>query len=512
LIDALRVIAGVHQPLDLWFALKSPLFGCDDAELLAYKRLGGRWNLPFGEISEELAATRVHASLATLARIKRETSSLTPAALIQRLVEDCGVTSTYDQTPRGRFEIECVQMVMRQARSWSQAGGLAVADYLAWLKDQLDENARETLPETDDRNDDAVRISTVHGVKGLEFPIVILSGMGRVRVAKLPKISVKQNRFEFNLAQLKSVGYREVSEPIEIAEIAAEQTRILYVAATRAKDHLVVSNMAKEKADGSTTSWSGLYREAVAGTVDAGLAVKFDQFVPPSQNPTLTLRPSFAPESESWLERLPAIRAKSKAKNLVTPSTRGAKAETDAAPEDPTLVDEALQAPKNYMGDEIVGSDVAKLGNAFHKVLEAALGRRATEIDQLVQLSMQQALQEYGVPQFEERLQKMVANVFNHAVIQRIYAADHVMPELEISEINGDGVLVEGFADLVLREGDSLVVIDYKTNLQLDPEKVTGYAQQLDVYAQIIQRATQLVVKEKLLFHVLPEKAELIAV
>jgi ATP-dependent helicase/nuclease subunit A len=512
LIDAMKVVAGIQQPLDLWFALKSPLFGCDDLELLEYKRLGGKWGLPYGEPSKELAATRVYQSLAILSKIRKTSNSSSPAAVMMQLLEETRVMSTYDRTPRGRFEIECIQMVMRQARSWAQGGGAGAVEYLSWISDQLSENAREALPETDDLGDDAVRISTVHGVKGLEFPIVILAGMARKRITPLPMISVKQNRFEFNVGQLKSHGYRRGSEKLELADRSAEQSRVLYVAATRARDHLIVSNLAKLNAKGETQSWSGLYLEAVAATVEAGLATRFDQFVEPVAAPKLTVQPVFAAESPDWIEKLPEIRAKSKEKNLVTPSTLGSKANQEIPLERVVLLDDTHQVATEYEDDDIDGSDVAKLGNAFHVVMEIAIQRRVREIDSNLLLAMKGALVEQGVPEYEERLKTMISTVFNHSVLDRIYSADKIMPELAISEINEDGVLVEGFADLVIQEGDSLVVMDYKTNLDLSQDKIDAYAKQLDAYAQIIQRATGLTVAEKVLVHVLTEKVELVQV
>lgn len=513
LVDALKVVAGVAEPLDMWFALKSPLFGCDDFELLTYKRLGGTWALPFGEASAELASTRVYQCLALLASIRREVGSLKPAGAMLRIFDETRLASTYDQTPRGRFEIECVQMVVRQARSWSNSGGLGVVDYLGWLSDQLGEDARESLPETDDRNDDAVRISTVHGVKGLEFPIVFLAGMARDRNVRMPMISVKDNRFEFKLGDVTSIGFSKISEDIEKTDRKTEQTRVLYVAATRAKDHLVVSNMAKEAKDGSTTNWSGLFRDAVAATVELGLAKRFDQLVPPVAEPVLTVDPAHKPESSEWLAKLDDIRAKSRAKSLVTPSSM-VSSEVDASPAGftSTLVDEESSTRVDYVDDEIAGSDVAKLGNAFHLVMEFVVNNKLRALNQAVELKIAAALDEYDVSEHQDRLVKMLENMLSSDVLNRIYAADQIWPELEISEVNSEGLLVEGFADLVIREGDSLVVFDYKTNLQLDEVKMAKYAKQLGAYSQIIQRATSRTVAERFLIHVLPEKVELLAV
>jgi ATP-dependent helicase/nuclease subunit A len=67
--------------------------------------------------------------------------------------------------------------VIDQARAWSEATGGNLRQYLHWVRAQTEEGARvaeSVLPESDD---DAVRILTIHGAKGLEFPITIVSGM-----------------------------------------------------------------------------------------------------------------------------------------------------------------------------------------------------------------------------------------------------------------------------------------------------------------------------------------------
>ena len=78
----------------------------------------------------------------------------------------------------GRFRdvARRVRFVIDQARAFGDAAGGSLRDYLAWATLQGTEGARvvETvLPETDD---DAVRIMTIHGAKGLQFPIVVCSG------------------------------------------------------------------------------------------------------------------------------------------------------------------------------------------------------------------------------------------------------------------------------------------------------------------------------------------------
>jgi len=95
------------------------------------------------------------------------------------------------------------------------------------------------LPEVDD---DSVRIMTIHASKGLEFPIVVMTGRNTAADGRggrrvlwgdgVPEVAVSKT--------LRSAGYEARSGREEEME-EHERLRLLYVAATRARDHLVVS-------------------------------------------------------------------------------------------------------------------------------------------------------------------------------------------------------------------------------------------------------------------------------
>ena len=100
-----------------------------------------------------------------------------PSELLDRIVRERRVLEVGFAHGRPRDLWRRVRFVVEQARAFADAEGGSVRDFLAWADLQGSEGARvvETvLPETDD---DAVRILTIHGAKGLEFPITIVSGM-----------------------------------------------------------------------------------------------------------------------------------------------------------------------------------------------------------------------------------------------------------------------------------------------------------------------------------------------
>jgi ATP-dependent exoDNAse (exonuclease V) beta subunit len=124
---------------------------------------------------------------------------------------------------------------------------------------------------------------------------------------------------------------------------------------------------------------------------------------------------------------------------------------------------------------------------------------------------MKSSLTKYGATAYEDRLVKMIGGVFTTKFLARVFDADNAWSELQMSDTDAEGALIEGFADLVIQEGNELTVIDYKTNLKLTAEKIAQYKTQLDAYSKIIEAATGFEVKQKLLWHVLPDEIKEIA-
>jgi ATP-dependent helicase/nuclease subunit A len=234
--DLESMLAAVADPTDevaVVAALRSACFGCDDAALGAHVGAGGRWDYRAQE--DGPGADAVRRAFATLRSLHEQAGA--------------GVEAASDTVSRLVGE--------RRPRPSVAAGDGA----------------------------DAVRVLTIHGAKGLEFPVVLLGGLSAVERHRPPAVLFGPLGPEMRLAPgVESKGYRDASDDDREAE-AAERLRLFYVGATRARDHLVVSlhhragddctaarvtAVGADRHEGSTDQGVGSGRAEVAVTSAAG--------------------------------------------------------------------------------------------------------------------------------------------------------------------------------------------------------------------------------------------------
>ena len=138
-----------------------------------------------------------------------------------------------------------------QARQFEASGGRGLREFIAWADRRITERTRDTDVIAWETDDDAVRITTIHAAKGREFPIVVLSGtFSRPRSMSANLLWPPEGGFGVRLSDTLQTSAFADHRDSEKEKDEAEQVRLLYVATTRAKDHLVVS--AHRKAPGSS--------------------------------------------------------------------------------------------------------------------------------------------------------------------------------------------------------------------------------------------------------------------
>ena len=263
--DVVNVLSVVEDPLDevaLAAALRSPFFSLSDAALfwLARKFEGGLTEgiTRAGEIAElsdrdRGLAMRAASLLDALARASR--TAFRWPAWSPPFSTSRASRRPWSASFSALRKLANTRKLVRLARDFDRQEGFTLADLVARLRADLDNPPREEQAATTDEESPTIRLMSIHQAKGLEFPIVVIPDLNRNpgprdrSSACIPTWAWWSGR----RARPRSVQRdRRGADPgdslgwlafraIEAEEDRKEALRLFYVAATRARDHLVLS-------------------------------------------------------------------------------------------------------------------------------------------------------------------------------------------------------------------------------------------------------------------------------
>lgn len=262
LVSLLEVLADPTKDIPLLAVLRSPLCGHTDAELAPlYDPDRSLWSVlleqdgRLGATADRLARWR---ALAGLDGSDRITSW---AQLLSTVIEETGYLAAVGADERPQQAVVNVNEFRERIRRWEEGSVLPVSDIVGRI-----ERERATGADPGDADQPSettgVQLRTIHSAKGLEFPIVVIPELGR-SVSSSARIGHRRVRGTTDLAQFETVGDEPVlgikapapenelnrrktpdwhlAADVAEAEERAESLRVLYVAMTRARDHLILS-------------------------------------------------------------------------------------------------------------------------------------------------------------------------------------------------------------------------------------------------------------------------------
>ena len=497
LTHLLRTIANPRDEISLTVVLRSPLVRLSDEGILRLDALAenlGEATSRLTELQEgefhDADRARLHEFGQQLAEWRRAAPHISLDRLLLTALDDCAY-SYEPNTDAGNTIDKFLDMARTADVPLDQ-----FIDELELLR-EVDTGEPEAPVES---GLDAVKMMTAHSAKGLEFPIVFVASMNKGTKMDAPSFSFTPEggfgttwRMDYEVSPQADAFHAANCVAIRARE-EEESNRLLYVAMTRAEEHLILSY----SADKNKKTW--------AGHIDKLLAKPFDvPFDLPTEVQVLS------PD-----ERLFAVRVLRTAHAPISDQGSFAFAEGSGASEvqRPELKDQYDSAvtvtalatfadcPRRYYLAHGLGWEqrrpvrLAEWGEDFERPATAAseLGR---EVHRLLA----------GEVFAADRLAEQLARTFReHPLGERAAAAAHVEREWSFN-FAVDDVVVSGQIDLWFMEGDGIVLVDYKTN-DIEPEEAdeaaVAYAAQIHLYALCLERATGLRVTEAYLHFLRP--------
>lgn len=492
-----RAVADPSDQLALVTALRTPWLGCGDDDLFRWKQAEhGRMDL-FSRVHDpELATGPVGLALDYLRSLHKAARWLTPSEVLGKIVADRRFLELAAYQPRTRDSWRRIRFVVDQARAWTEISHGGLRAYLDWVAHQAQEKSRVSEAILPEHDVEAVRVMTIHAAKGLEFPIVVLSGMStQPRTEYGVRLIWTDDDYTvaFNKS-LREVSFEAAAELDEQMD-DYERIRLMYVGATRARDHLVVSMHRKERGDAARPTPAELMASVGAHEVGAPVHFELDATMTVGSTPPASVSPP--PTFDTWIAGLRHARQSSRKLGAITASgLEGTDPEVVLAEADAGLAKGPRDIELPPWSKGRYGSAVGRAVHGALQVINLATG------DGLGQAVRAQVLAE-AITDLEDVVTRLVESALASEIVQRAAARRH-WREAYVGAPGADRLLVEGIIDLLYEEDDgSLIVVDYKTDV-VRPEtlddKITFYTPQLRAYRDALNTATGRRIDSRLLF------------
>lgn len=475
----LQVLLAPFSDLDLAHVLRSPLFSASDEDLIALAACseGQNWyeRLQFLAANDE-ASEALTLAARWLPQWRDLAGHLPIHDLLDRIYADSDLVPRYRASVPEHLRARAAANLNRfleLALEIDSGRYPSLTHFLAHLRD-LREGIRDAPDEPPAAGQARVRILTIHAAKGLEAPVVCIadsaatagnSGHFRALVEWPPEAAVPQRIVPLPSSRRRDSILRALADGEQEAE-QREQANLLYVALTRAKHMLILSATAGRRQDsaefGDERTWYGTVVRALADEL-----TELD-------------------DGRRVYGKKPAVGAIDH------------RAMAEAAPEDMDELPAALPAaesPVRPSGDLRTegGSTEARLararGTTIHRMLER-LGR-GLEIESAALYADEEMVIEADQLQTwcDEARTVVTAERFRDLFDDARF--DTAWNEVDITFRDETGRLVTGTIDRLVKHGERVTVVDYKTHADAEAGRLEilaqDYEEQMARYAAGVQ-------------------------
>ncbi|MCL2500297.1 MAG: helicase-exonuclease AddAB subunit AddA [Defluviitaleaceae bacterium] len=566
-LSFLRVVDNPRQDIDLITVLNTPVYGIDTDELLKIRSRGGDGDfydcvLACTEPEEDTSPgngcslqTKLRKFLSDLTRFRTSATYLPISRLIGLIYDVTGYPSYMAAMPGGTARSANLRLLLERAISFEETRLTGLFHFTRYIQRLYDSHAADRVGAAvrDASDTDQLRIMTIHKSKGLEFPIVFVSFLGR-------RFNVEDERQPVILHGERGLGAYYVDTDLRTQsntlprfslqrltrrESLSEELRCLYVAMTRAMQCLILTGRCADFGrDGEKWRDAGGAENPVLPTYYRRSASRYLDWVMPCllrypDSPVFDLHirkvedlptpanipPTVYTERQTEDNNLPHP-PESMVADFERPSAIPSKLSiselkrlyvSDITPDSTSASDttrETLHFDPPQFIKATQGLTPLRMGSILHTITEHMDYRTHTTPKRIGELITQ--LTEKNLLTNEEAAAIDIGKIetlTRSPLADRIRTADRLHREIPFVMKLETGTLVHGIIDAYFEEGGQIVLIDFKSDHAHDiseADLITRHKVQLDIYKKAIAQATAKVVKEVLLYSFALGKAILV--
>ena len=536
-LSLLKIIDNPYQDIPLLAVLKSPIANFDVNELTKIRLYDKK--APFYD-AMLIAATqgdeKTKAFINRLNEWRQKSRYMVIDEFISYLYDDTNYYYYVSLLPNGDTRQANLKVLLKKATDFEKSSFKGLYNFLTFIDNVKISSGDMDAPSQISENDDVVRIMSIHKSKGLEFPIVFISGTSRKfndMDLRKPIITHQDLGFGFDIVEPKlRITYESVPKLAlslqNQQEMIAEEMRILYVAMTRAKEKLIITSLV-QNVEKKMLEWEAplsKYKISSAKSFadwicNAVLSTKNDWIVKPwtyaeviseklgeegsreevnsdcSEKGVKTIETgdevSFIEKRFNWKydyalsTKIPSKLSVSELKRLHNLA-------------EPSLIQKvrSVETPKFLEEDAIVG---ASYGTLLHSKME----RLDYSVDYATSsLAIDELLHDVEEGRTKNSLARDISTFVKSPLYTEIKNSKRIRREvpfnLSISakdifkfEENSkdDTIMVQGIIDLYYETEEGIIIVDYKSDrLHNANEFIERYGKQLEYYKKALEEIT----------------------
>lgn len=481
LMAVLRFLANPTDDLSLLHALRSPLFGLTNAELeqLRQRHASGRSPTYFKTLCR-MPDAGFAAMASTLKNLLNQVDLATPHQLLQKTLGTSQgrgnllwrYTGATDSAAAETIN-QALDSFLDAALDYSSKEGTSLIGFLHWF----DQGGLRIKIEAG-ANKNAVQVMTAHASKGLQAPVVVLPETGTSFYSqsktdhKLWRVDGETHQddlFLFGASEQHRTSLQSALMKAEKQRVFDDEMRLLYVALTRAQEHLIIAATAPAKED----NWYTLMTEQIQADGENPAWQKHPDGTLLYQEKHLftdaPVKPDATPEPENEAPPLPAwVQTRPEAEH---------RAENILAGENPGENPGENRAAQLMEGET---RQKYRRGLLLHRLLEVLPG---LPDDNTRRQKGRNFLAYSGTDFCSEKREQLLADALAVIASHPELFGEGYRPEATLAMADKQGRRLKGRVDCLRLTPDTVYITDYKTDVT-PPETVpAAYRKQLQAYA-----------------------------